>query len=51
MHRRHLIELMQRYTRVKADAPEDDVALALVADAELFRLDATVRWLDAGPPG
>ena len=46
MHRRHLIELMQRYTAVKADAAEDDVALALVVDAELFRLEAAVRWLD-----
>jgi DNA-binding PadR family transcriptional regulator len=47
VHRRHLIELMQRYTAVKADAAEDDVALALVVDAELFRLEAAVRWLDA----
>jgi DNA-binding PadR family transcriptional regulator len=47
VHRRHLIELMQRYTAVKADAAEDDVALALVVDAELFRIDAAVRWLDA----
>lgn len=46
VHRRRLIELMQRYTAVKADAAEDDVALALVVDAELFRLDAAVRWLD-----
>ena len=46
-HRRHVIEVMQRYTRVKAAAGEDDVALALVADAELFRLEAIVRWLDA----
>ena len=46
-HRRHVIEVMQRYTRIKADAPEDDVPLALVADAELFRLEAIVRWLDA----
>ncbi len=46
VHRRHLIELMQRYTAVKADAPEGDVALALVVDAELFRLEAAVRWLD-----
>jgi hypothetical protein len=38
---------MQRYTRVKAAAAEDDVALALVADAELFRLESIVRWLDA----
>jgi len=47
VHRRHLIESMQQYTRLKADAPEDDVSLALVIDAELFRLDAAVRWLDA----
>jgi hypothetical protein len=47
VHRRHLIELMQRYTTVKADAAEDDVALALVVDAELFRIEAAVRWLDA----
>ena len=46
VHRRHLIELMQRYTAVKADAAEDDVALALVVDAELFRIEAAVRWLD-----
>ena len=39
VHRRHVIEVMQRYTQVKAAAGEDDVALALVADAELFRLE------------
>jgi DNA-binding PadR family transcriptional regulator len=47
LHRRHVIEVMQRYTRIKADAAQDDVPLALVADAELFRLEAIVRWLDA----
>jgi DNA-binding PadR family transcriptional regulator len=47
VHRRHVIEVMQRYTRIKAEVAEDDVALALVADAELFRLEAIVRWLDA----
>jgi DNA-binding PadR family transcriptional regulator len=47
VHRRHAIEVMQRYTRIKAEATEDDVPLALVADAELFRLEAIVRWLDA----
>ena len=47
VHRRHVIEVMQRYTQVKAAAGEDDTALALVADAELFRLEAIVRWLDA----
>ena len=47
VHRRHVIEVMQRYTRIKAEAAENDVPLALVADAELFRLEAIVRWLDA----
>ena len=47
VHRRHVIEVMQRYTQVKAAADEDDMALALVADAELFRLEGIVRWLDA----
>lgn len=46
-HRRHLVELMQRYTHVKAEAPSDDVGIALVVDAELFRLEGVVRWLDA----
>jgi DNA-binding PadR family transcriptional regulator len=47
VHRRHLVELMQSYTTVKANAAEDDVPLALVVDAELFRTEAAVRWLDA----
>jgi DNA-binding PadR family transcriptional regulator len=47
VHRRHLIELMQRYTAVKANATENDVALALVVDAELFRIEGAVRWLDS----
>jgi DNA-binding MarR family transcriptional regulator len=46
-NRRHLIEQMQRYTGVKASAREDDVAVALAVDAELFRLEGVVRWLDA----
>jgi DNA-binding PadR family transcriptional regulator len=46
-HRRRVVELMQEWTRVKRDASEDDVSLALVVDAELFRLDSVVRWLDA----
>ncbi len=46
-HRRHLIGEMQRYTAIKAAADEDDVALALVVDAELFRVEAAVRWLDS----
>jgi DNA-binding PadR family transcriptional regulator len=47
VHRRYMIELMQRYWHLKAQAAEDDVGLALIADAELFRLDGIVRWLDA----
>jgi DNA-binding PadR family transcriptional regulator len=46
-NRRHLIEQMQRYTAVKAAASGDDVALALAVDAELFRLEGAVRWLDS----
>jgi DNA-binding PadR family transcriptional regulator len=46
-HRRHVIEVMQRYTQVKAAASEEDTALAHVVDAELFRLEAIVHWLDA----
>jgi DNA-binding PadR family transcriptional regulator len=46
VHRRHVVELMQRYTRMKEDAA-DDLALALVADAEIYRLDGVIRWLDA----
>jgi hypothetical protein len=47
VHRRHMIELMQRYWRLKAEAAEDDIGLALIADAEMFRLEGIVRWLDA----
>jgi DNA-binding PadR family transcriptional regulator len=47
VHRRHLVELMQQYTHLKAEASEGDIGLALVVDAEVFRLEAVVRWLDA----
>lgn len=47
IHRRQLVALMQQYTRLKQDAADDEIGLALVVDAELFRLDAAVRWLDA----
>jgi DNA-binding PadR family transcriptional regulator len=46
-HRRHIVELMQQWTRMKRDAHVDEVNLALVVDAELFRLDSVTRWLDA----
>jgi DNA-binding PadR family transcriptional regulator len=47
VHRRYLVELMQQWTHLKEDEAEFDLNLALVVDAELFRLDAVVRWLDA----
>jgi DNA-binding PadR family transcriptional regulator len=46
-HRRYLIELMQQWTRIKEADAGHDLALGLAVDAELFRLDAVVRWLDA----
>jgi DNA-binding PadR family transcriptional regulator len=60
-HRLYLLELMQQWTRLKEGEARADLSLALVVDAELFRLDAVIRWLDAadvrlaraaaGPPG
>jgi DNA-binding PadR family transcriptional regulator len=47
VHRRYLVELMQRWTRLKEDEAQFDVSFGLVVDAELFRLDSVVRWLDA----
>jgi len=46
-HRRYLVQLMQEWTRLKEYAADRDVGFGLVVDAELFRLDAAVRWLDA----
>lgn len=46
-HRRYLVELMQQWTRLKEDEAALDLSFALVVDAELFRLDSVVRWLDA----
>src|SRR5436853_3709002 len=46
-HRRYLVELMQEWTRLKEYAADRDLGFGLVVDAELFRLDAAVRWLDA----
>jgi len=47
VHRRHVVELMQEWTRIKEDEAEHDLGLALAVDAELFRLDSVIRWLDA----
>jgi DNA-binding PadR family transcriptional regulator len=46
-HRRYLVELMQQWTRIKDADAGRDLTLGLAVDAELFRLDAVVRWLDA----
>ncbi len=46
-HRRYLVELMQEWTRLKEYAADRDLGFALVVDAELFRLEAVIRWLDA----
>ena len=46
-YRVYLLELMQQWTRLKEGEARDDLSLALVVDAELFRLDAVIRWLDA----
>ncbi|GIE82532.1 PadR family transcriptional regulator [Actinoplanes philippinensis] len=45
-HRRHLVQAMQEYTRLKADLTDAEVELALVVDSELFRIEAIIRWLD-----
>ncbi len=47
VHRRYLVELMQQWTRLKEDQSRVDLGFALVVDAELFRLDSVIRWLDA----
>jgi len=46
-HRRYIVQLMQEWTRLKEYSADRDLAFALVVDAELFRLDSVVRWLDA----
>ena len=47
VHRRGLVELMQQWTRIKQDDAGDDLRLALAIDAQRFRLDSVIRWLDA----
>src|SRR6476620_7990495 len=47
VHRRYLVQLMQQWTRLKDGEARGDLGLALAVDAELFRLDAVTRWLDA----
>jgi DNA-binding PadR family transcriptional regulator len=46
-HRRYLVELMQRWTRIKEDDAGEDLNMQLAVDAELFRLHGVIAWLDA----
>lgn len=46
-HRRQMVEAMQTFTRLKVDLDTDEVGAALIIDAELFRLEGVVRWLDS----
>ena len=46
-HRRALVEAMQHFTAMKASADPDDLGTQVVADAEVFRIDAVIRWLDS----
>jgi DNA-binding PadR family transcriptional regulator len=46
-HRRSLMELMQQWTQIKQEKADHDLGLGLRIDAELFRLDSVIRWLDA----
>ena len=61
-HRRYVVELMQEWTRLKEYSADRDIGFALAVDAELYRLDSVIRWLDSaegrikrmgsdGPPG
>jgi DNA-binding PadR family transcriptional regulator len=45
-HRRYLMQLMQQWRRIKDDEADGALGLTLAIDAELFRLDSVVRWLD-----
>jgi len=46
-HRRYVVEVMQEWTHLKENEADFDLNFALVVDAELYRLDSVVRWLDA----
>ena len=46
VHRRYLIESMQRCIRTERTGAGQNLGLALAGYAELFRLDSVIRWLD-----
>jgi hypothetical protein len=46
--RRHAVELLQDYTRMKRRAPADaDLGWLFLLDSLIFQAEARVRWLDA----
>lgn len=45
-HRRQLLETMRGFASMKSD-PDASTATLMMCDAELFRLEAAVRWLDS----
>ena len=45
-HRGYLVQLMQEWNRLKEEEAEFDLAFALVVDAEVFRLESVLRWLE-----
>jgi DNA-binding PadR family transcriptional regulator len=47
VHRRYLMQRMQRCTQARQGGPGQNLSLALASYAELFRLDSVIRWLDA----
>ena len=46
-HRRYLVQLMQQWRRIEDSDADSDLSVVLAIDAELFRLDSVVRWLDS----
>lgn len=47
VHRRHIIESMQHFWRLKEEMAPGDIGIALITDAEMYRLEGIIRWLDA----
>ena len=46
--RRHAVQLLQQYTRLKREAPEpSDLGWLFLLDSLIFQTEARVRWLDA----
>lgn len=46
--RRHAVELLQDYTRLKRDAPADaDLGWLFLLDSLIFQAEDRIRWLDA----